>query len=100
MRDSIATDNVWYDETSNPNWCQSRIWGDLHPLGEVINGNQDELMTTGRLRWNLPNDVYTLYWKMVMVKSVHVTLKVAREWGPHVSSTLDISKQTGNNLSP
>ena len=46
MKDSIATDNVWYDETSNLGWCQSRIWGGLHPLGEVIDGDQDELVTT------------------------------------------------------
>ena len=38
--------------------------------------------------------------KMVMVKSVHVTQKVAREWGPRVSDTLGISEQTGNNSSP
>ena len=37
---------------------------------------------------------------MAMVKSVHVTLKVAHEWGFHVSDTLDISEQTDNNLSP
>ena len=63
MRDSIATGNVWSDETSNSIWCQSRIWGGLHPLGEVINGDQDELMTTGRFQWNLPDDVNTPYRK-------------------------------------
>ena len=35
-----------------------------------------------------------------MVKSMHVTLKVAREWGLHVSNTLDIFEQTDNSLSP
>ena len=35
-----------------------------------------------------------------MVKLVHVTLKVAHGWGSHVFGTLDISEQTGNNLSP
>ena len=37
---------------------------------------------------------------MVMVKLVHVTLKVAHEWGLHVSDTLDIFEQTSNSLSP
>ena len=37
--------------------------------------------------------------KMAMVKSLHVTLKAAHNWGPHVSGTQDISKQTGNSLS-
>ena len=55
MRDSIAT--KWSDETSNFNRCQSRIWGGLHPLGKVINTDKDKLMTTGRFRWNLPDNV-------------------------------------------
>ena len=38
--------------------------------------------------------------KMTMVKSMHVTLKVAREWGARVSGTLDIFEWTGNSLSP
>ena len=36
---------------------------------------------------------------MAMVKLVHVTLKVASEWGLHVSDTLDISEQTSNSPS-
>ena len=38
--------------------------------------------------------------KTAKVESTHVTLKVAREWGPRVSDTLDISEQTDNNSSP
>ena len=59
----VATNNVWSDETSNSRRCQSRIRSGLHPLGEVVDGDQDELMTTGRFRRNLPDDVDTPYWK-------------------------------------
>ena len=38
--------------------------------------------------------------KMAMVKSIHVTPKTTREWGLHVSDTMDIFEQTGNNPSP
>ena len=38
--------------------------------------------------------------KMAMVKSMRVALKVACEWGPRVSDTLDIFEQTDNSLSP
>ena len=53
MRDSITTNNVWYDETSDPRWCQSRIRSSLHPLGEVINGDStgDARGSSLNLRW-------------------------------------------------
>src|SRR3954471_10224843 len=61
LRNPITTDYVVLDKTSNYLLGDIRIRCGFNPLGEVINGNQNEAMSVRSSRLNLSNHVNAPY---------------------------------------
>ena len=61
VRHPVPTDDVVLDEPCNILCSQLYIGHGLHPLGEVLNGDEDITVTGGRIRDYFSDDVDPLY---------------------------------------